>query len=76
MLIHLAEGKTVTMHAVDLLLPLGVGPSEHGGAPPAKKGQGRRARGRRPGMLSAVGKSGEERPPGRGLGGGGTDQVM
>lgn len=69
MLLHLDEGKTVTMHPVDLLLPLGVGPGENSSGFPSAQlatkrghGQGRKARGRRPGMLPAACKSiGEEK---------------
>lgn len=69
MLLHLDEGKTVTGHPVDLLLPLGGGPGEDTGAFPsahlaAKRGhvQGRRARGRRPAVVPAACKSiGEEK---------------
>lgn len=68
MLLHLDEGKTVTMHPVDLLLPLGVGPGDNKSGFPSTQlatkrghGQGRKARGRRPGLLSAACKSiGEE----------------
>lgn len=69
MLLHLDEGKAVTMHPVDLLLPLGVGPSENSSGFPAAQlatkrghGQGRKARGRRPGISPAACKSiGEEK---------------
>lgn len=69
MLLHLDEGKTVTVHPVDLLLPLGVGPGENTSGFPsahhtAKRahGQGRKARGRRPALLPAACKSiGEEK---------------
>lgn len=69
MLLHVDEGKTVTGHPADLLLPLGVGPGENTSAFPsahlaAKRGhgQGRKARGRRPAILPAACKSiGEEK---------------
>lgn len=69
MLLHLDEGKTATMHPVDLLLPLGVGPGENSSGFPSAQlatkrghGHGRKARGRRPGMLPAACKSiGEEK---------------
>lgn len=69
MLLHLDEGKAVTMHPVDLLLPLGVGPGENNSGFPAAQlatkrghGQGRKARGRRPGISPAACKSiGEQR---------------
>ncbi|XP_056910995.1 PR domain zinc finger protein 15 [Takifugu flavidus] len=63
MLIHLDEEKTVTVHPVDLLLPLDVGPSQNVAAPSAPLGarkahrQGRKARARRPGMLAAAARS-------------------
>lgn len=63
MLIHLDEEKTVTVHPVDLLLPIDVGPSQNVAAPSvplgARKahGQGRKARARRPGMLAAAARS-------------------
>lgn len=67
MLTHLDEEKTVTVHPVDLLLPLDVGPSQNVAAPSAPlgarkaHGQGRKARARRQGMLAAAARSiGEE----------------
>lgn len=67
MLLHLDEGKSVTMHPVDLLLPLGVGPGDDSSGFPSAAtkrghGHGRKARGRRPAVLAAACKSlGEEK---------------
>uniref|UniRef100_H3CEU5 PR/SET domain 15 n=1 Tax=Tetraodon nigroviridis TaxID=99883 RepID=H3CEU5_TETNG len=61
MLLHLEEGKSERARPLDLLLPLGLPPGESDSAPLATK-RGRKARGRRPGLLAAACKSiGEEK---------------
>lgn len=64
MLSHLDEGKTVTVHPDDPLLPQEVGPNEDEGDPTSahlgpKRGQGRgrKAKGRRPGTTAAASKN-------------------
>lgn len=65
MLLHLEEGKSGAARPLDLLLPLGLPPGESDSAfPPAPLAtkRGRKARGRRPGLLAAACKSiGEEK---------------
>lgn len=68
MLCPLDDGKTVTVHPVDPLLPQEVGPDLDEGEPTSvqtghKRGQGRgrKAKGRRPGATAAASKNkGEE----------------
>ncbi|CAF98558.1 unnamed protein product, partial [Tetraodon nigroviridis] len=60
MLLHLEEGKSGAARPLDLLLPLGLPPGESDSAfPPAPLAtkRGRKARGRRPGLLAAACKS-------------------